>query len=69
MWPRKDFKGQGHCSMVKGQIKVIPRCCTTAFKTFPENFIKIHPEVFELSVFKNYIDPEDPDSDPDHSQN
>ena len=25
------------------------------FKTFPENFIKIHPWLFELFVFKNYI--------------
>ena len=90
------------------------------FRTFPENFIKIHPWLFELFVFKNYIswiqkihiviritskiepfhpftfsdiswklhqnpsisfwailytntsgslDPDDPDSDPDHSQN
>ena len=25
------------------------------FRTFPENFIKIHPWLFELIVFKNYI--------------
>ena len=40
------------------------------FRTFPENFIKIHPWLFELFVFKLYfMDPEDPDSGPDHSQN
>ena len=71
------------------------------FKTFPENFIKIPPQCFELFVFKIYIswiqkirivvqitrkiehilkisksilklcgslDPDDPDSDPDHSK-
>ena len=40
------------------------------FKTFPENFIKIHSWLLSyLSLKITFMDPEDPDSGPDHSQN
>ena len=47
MWPRKDFKGQGHCSMVKGQIKVIQDVvqCTAWWFSGGVTIVKVAYEV------------------------
>ena len=47
---QQDFKGQGHCNKVKGQIKVTPRCCTP---TTPNQCLSKHHLCYTLQ-FQRY---------------